>query len=334
MKLNIMEKYRMNIIFICLFAQPSQHRWQLLVSRRYEHLLRPIPVGHGPIAESISILALWRSIQVIIWQSWYYILFEHIIKIRDVNICRLNCHPRSERPTHDMADVLLSLKHVVHKPSADTLHPHHGHSQNGVGQHHPPPSAYANHGHQASVSYTVHPHQMLCSSSPSSIATHPHQQQMSSGNTGYAPTSSGGYYDSPCSGAHPAQLYPSMSVNVSMNMTMHGYGVPPEANMPMQCSQVQWTPQTPASSSVNVLYPPLLSPNHYPSGATYSFTADFRPPAASTQAQQSMMDTIRMPPEPISSPSRPSSYYQSNMVEYSPPRSPNYTQVIFLRGHF
>lgn len=34
-----------------------------------------------------------------------------------------------------------------------------------------------------------------------------------------------------------AAMYPSMSVNVSMNMTMHGYGAA-DATMPMQCSQV------------------------------------------------------------------------------------------------
>lgn len=37
---------------------------------------------------------------------------------------------------------------------------------------------------------------------------------------------------------------------------------------------------------MNVLYPPLLSPSghHYPSGATYSFTADFRPPGVAAAA--------------------------------------------------
>lgn len=234
----------------------------------------------------------------------------------------MHCRFRSERPTHDMADVLLSLKHVVHKPSADPMQMHHG--QGSTPGHHQP--TYSNHGHQASVSYTVHPHQMMCSS-PSNIGGHPHQQQMSSANASYASASAGGYYEAPCGGPHPAQLYPSMSVNVSMNMTMHGYGVPAEATMPMQCSQVQWTPQTPNASSVNVLYPPMLSPNHYPSGATYSFTADFRPPApAQTQSIGAMMDTIRIPPEAVTPP-RSSAYYQSNLAEYSPSRSPNYTQV-------
>lgn len=55
-------------------------------------------------------------------------------------------------------------------------------------------------------------------------------QHMNSGTTG-------------ASGAGAAALYPSMSVNVSMNMTMHGYGAT-DATMPMQCSQVsvqKWT---------------------------------------------------------------------------------------------
>ncbi|XP_028043714.1 protein glass-like [Bombyx mandarina] len=70
-----------------------------------------------------------------------------------------------------------------------------------------------------------------------------------------------------------APLFPTMSVNVSMNMTMHG--CPPD----QLCSQVQWN-QNPSTPSVNVVYPQtqsMISPNSYPS-ATYSFTADFRPP--------------------------------------------------------
>lgn len=82
---------------------------------------------------------------------------------------------------------------------------------------------------------------------------------------------------------------------------------------------MQWTPQTPASS-VNVLYPPLLSPTHYPSGATYSFTADFRPPGP-TQPMGPMLDSMKISPA-----SPPRSYYQSN-IPYSPSRSPTYSQV-------
>ncbi|XP_052752830.1 protein glass-like isoform X1 [Galleria mellonella] len=68
-------------------------------------------------------------------------------------------------------------------------------------------------------------------------------------------------------------IFPTMSVNVSMNMTMHG--CPPD----QLCSQVQWNQNT-ATPSVNVVYPQtqnVISPNTYPS-ATYSFTADFRAP--------------------------------------------------------
>lgn len=109
-----------------------------------------------------------------------------------------------------MADVLLSLKHAVLKPSPE---PQQMQSQSQSYGHHP----------QASLSYTVHP-QMLVSPS--------HQSQVQ--NTNYGSSS---YYDSAC-GQHPPSIYPSMSVNVSMNMTMHGYG---EASVPMQCSQVKIT---------------------------------------------------------------------------------------------
>lgn len=79
---------------------------------------------------------------------------------------------------------------------------------------------------------------------------------------------------------------------------------------------MQWTPQS-TPSSVNVLYPPaLLSPNHYPNGATYSFTADFRPPATS-QPMNSMLDGIKVSP-----PSPQRNYYPNNAT-YSPPVSPS-----------
>lgn len=86
---------------------------------------------------------------------------------------------------------------------------------------------------------------------------------------------------------------------------------------------MQWTPQT-APSSVNVLYPPaLLSPGHYPSGATYSFTADFRPPPTPTQPMNSMLDSMKVSP-----PSPQRNYYQNN-VPYSPPLSPT---TVFNQG--
>lgn len=117
---------------------------------------------------------------------------------------------RQERPTHDVADVLLSLKHAVLKPSPEPPQMQ-NQSQNF---NHP----------QASLSYTVHP-QILMSPGQS-------QAQSSTYN-------SMNYYDSQCNSQHQhvasPPMYPSMSVNVSMNMTMHGYG---SENVPMQCSQV------------------------------------------------------------------------------------------------
>lgn len=44
--------------------------------------------------------------------------------------------------------------------------------------------------------------------------------------------------------------------------------------------QMQWSPQAPSS-----LYPPVVSPPHYPNSATYSITADFRPSSSATQSQ-------------------------------------------------
>lgn len=81
---------------------------------------------------------------------------------------------------------------------------------------------------------------------------------------------------------------------------------------------MQWTPQNP-TPSVNVLYPQsLLSPTHYPNSATYSFTADFRPPGQNQQ----MMDTMRM-----SSPSPQRSVYYQNNMSYSP--SPSRSPVLY-----
>lgn len=181
---------------------------------------------------------------------------------------------RSERPTHDVADVLLSLKHAaVLKPNQEgQLHQgHHGQQQPQTNpysqQPHPPPP-------QASLSYTVHP-QMLVS--PGNLSPLQSNGSSFSSSAAAAAAAAGYYAENACSMQH-APMYPSMSVNVSMNMTMHGYGA---ADVPMQCSQVQWPVQNP-SSSVNVLYPPLLSPGAYPNGATYSFTADFRPQSATS----------------------------------------------------
>ncbi|XP_055589636.1 protein glass isoform X2 [Uranotaenia lowii] len=223
-------------------------------------------------------------------------------------------YSRPERPSHDVADVLLSLKHAVLKQSPDPQH----HMQS------PSPScpivpgsvsAGAGAGPQASLSYTVHPHQMLLSPvGHHHNSSHYSQsaQSQSGGSSGYPSN----YYETSCA-QHSTPIYPSMSVNVSMNMTMHGYGAA-DGNMPgMQCSQMQWGPQTP-SSSVNVLYPPLLSPVPYPTGATYSFTADFRPPNSSSQNLSPLLESSKT----NSSPAFQKSYYQPSSADYSPPKSP------------
>lgn len=114
-----------------------------------------------------------------------------------------------------MADVLLSLKHAVLKSSPD---PQQMQSQ----------AQNYNHPTQASLSYTVHP-QILVSPGQS-------QAQSNAYNTV-------NYYDNQCNNQQhqhvtaPPPMYPSMSVNVSMNMTMHSYG---SENVPMQCSQVSF----------------------------------------------------------------------------------------------
>lgn len=210
---------------------------------------------------------------------------------------------RSERPSHDVADVLLSLKHSgVIKPSQESIQ--YANNQNQAYQ---PP--------QASLSYTVHP-QMLVSPS------HTHQSQGQN-----VPFSTANYYEpGACSMQHPP-IYPSMSVNVSMNMTMHGY--PNGPDVPMQCSQMQWPPQN-TSSSVNVLYPPLLSPGAYPNGATYSFTADFRPQtttgATSNLNQAIPIDTSHKMTSGATNLSSLSpttkQYYQTNVSYPMPSQSP------------
>lgn len=135
-----------------------------------------------------------------------------VSNIKIFTFCR-----RPERPTYDMADVLLSLKHAVHNSSPD---PQQMQSQ----------AQNYNHPTQASLSYTVHP-QILVS---------PGQSQTQSSNC-----NSMNYYDNQCNSQHHSQhvpappMYPSMSVNVSMNMTMHGY-----ESVPMQCSQVTATQLT------------------------------------------------------------------------------------------
>nr|CAA33450.1 glass protein [Drosophila melanogaster]prf//1512312A glass gene [Drosophila sp. (in: flies)] len=204
--------------------------------------------------------------------------------------------------------------------------------------------------HQAaSLSYTVHPHQMLISPNShnhgqmhSQHQQHQHQQsqvqashvgnsllQSSGGNNIGSNGSAGGvanaascYYETSAGTAAPppppaAAMYPSMSVNVSMNMTMHhGYGAGDAGGVPMQCSQMNWTPPSnstsaaAAAAAVNVLYPPLLSPGHYPASATYSFTADFRAPAPTGLGA--------LPPMTVGEKESPSPPANSSLAGYYP----------------
>nr|CAD7606893.1 unnamed protein product [Timema genevievae] len=187
-----------------------------------------------------------------------------------------------EKQPHDVADVLLSLKHAVVHP--DQMSPNFssytsGGQQCGQASYQVP---------SASLSYTVHPHQTVMFVPPLQCCTL--LQMMSPG---------GGYGSSQyCTGPQdqaamfvpapvtPSQhtlhaqhnMFPSMSVNVSMNMTMHGY--PPTMDNlqhQMTCPQMQWGSAPPNSSPVySQTSQGLLSPQTYP-GATYSFTADFRP---------------------------------------------------------
>lgn len=102
---------------------------------------------------------------------------------------------------------------------------------------------------QASLSYTVHPQMLL---SPNGHHHNGHQSQMQNGNYATLTNGSGGgsslnggaqsYYECqhpPPPPPPPPSMYPSMSVNVSMNMTMHGYGGSEANVVPMQCSQVE-----------------------------------------------------------------------------------------------
>uniref|UniRef100_A0A1B0GH94 Putative c2h2-type zn-finger protein n=1 Tax=Lutzomyia longipalpis TaxID=7200 RepID=A0A1B0GH94_LUTLO len=147
-----------------------------------------------------------------------------------------------------------SPQHAVLKPSPEPQ-PHQASSQSFGAP-------------QASLSYTVHP----------SVQT------PTAATANYGPSS---YYESSC-GQHTPAMYPSMSVNVSMNMTMHGYGSESSA-----CSH----------------------PGHYPSGTTYSFTADFRPPLPGSSAQS--VPSIETPPQP---PQRSTCYSAGT---YSPIQKPN-----------
>lgn len=225
---------------------------------------------------------------------------------------------------------------------------------------------FAGNPHQASLSYTVHPHQMLISPNGgqqqhSQSSGHPHQLQSQHMQQALTQASHGGnalhnhnhnststngpggsgsgagsacYYEAASNAASAPPMYPSMSVNVSMNMTMHhGYGADGGA-VPMQCSQMNWTPPNSSSAAVNVLYPPLLSPTHYPASATYSFTADFRAPAPTSLGALPPLADKESPSPPASSTAAALGYYSSGAGQsYTPPhKSPSYQATALSLG--
>ncbi|XP_057658954.1 protein glass-like [Diorhabda carinulata] len=107
--------------------------------------------------------------------------------------------------------------------------------------------------------------------------------------------SPGGYTGGICEQTFSQQppVFPSMSVNVSMNMTMHGYHpnnncgyTPTEISCP---HQLQWS-ATPQGSTQTYQGQGLLSPTY--GGTTYSFTADFRPPQEVPAASSSSYKPI------------------------------------------
>ncbi|GAB6026204.1 hypothetical protein CHUAL_012414 [Chamberlinius hualienensis] len=252
-----------------------------------------------------------------------------------------------EKNPHDMADVLLSLKHAFVHPSQISLS-----SPNGV----PPPNS-PSYGHYYNVSNHQPSHSTSATStttstspqnsvnvsfggfppatnpsgsqlSPASVSfsvhPHSHQSQVNHQST-YASTNPNSAYNcdnylladnfgppnhsnfigtaqSSNSQTVP-QIFPSMSVNVSMNMTMGvpAIAVPPSYNM---LESVTSSNTTSNNSSIqhqpNVLGPPPIqmsySANHHhhhhhgcvltgtPAG--YSFTAEFRP----TLSESSLID--------------------------------------------
>ncbi|CRL06176.1 CLUMA_CG018999, isoform A [Clunio marinus] len=235
--------------------------------------------------------------------------------------CGSASYNRPERPTHDVADVLLSLKNAVLKPGVDSHSCHQSQSLQSSGNYGTSPNG---------LSYTVHHPQILLSPSPHHHYYQCHQNQAQNGYT------SNGYYDSgnSCNGhQHYPGLRP-MSVNVSMNMTMHGYSDGP-------CSQMQWNPPpnpTPSSSSsLNVLCPPPFSPAQPYPGATYSFTADFRPTANgghSNNNEISAQENIEEPLlEPVKSSNSPlpvieqKPFFQNSTCYGTPKTSPTSYEV-------
>ncbi|KAL1494012.1 hypothetical protein ABEB36_009685 [Hypothenemus hampei] len=152
---------------------------------------------------------------------------------------------QKQQPSGDVADVLLSLKHAV-------VHP--------MGQ---------------SPTEKYDPQQHLLNY---------HSQMLLSPGGGCPASSMSNFCDQNFGLATPqTSIFPSMSVNVSMNMTMHGY---PNSTggygTDLTCPQVQWSANTQNSHPHHYHHHQngyqsqgLLSPTY---GGTYSITADFRPP--------------------------------------------------------
>ncbi|KAK7586135.1 hypothetical protein V9T40_004011 [Parthenolecanium corni] len=165
---------------------------------------------------------------------------------------------------HDMADVLLSLKHAIVHPGqlSPTFSPPNYYQS-------PTQCAFST-GPSASLSCTVYPHQVPSLSDDLESCDTINNQQYSQyiSNLPEQITSPG------CNGntltwstSHSPSFLPGMSVNVSMNMTMQGY--PPSTSTPVAnddlspqvpCHQLQWPSLTPNSSPVYQSSTQLFSP--------------------------------------------------------------------------
>ncbi|XP_050430273.1 protein glass isoform X2 [Adelges cooleyi] len=156
-----------------------------------------------------------------------------------------------------MADVLLSLKHTVSTPQSSNEH--HQHHDQGYSLSASNVRNFDSDDSPPLVDYDGSPYgDQTCWTTLGGHQQHLQQQQQ----------------------------YPSMSVNVSMNMTMHGYP-PLHGDTQFGCQSVGWALPTSTSPvhhhGQTAHHQGLMSPlvpmgSNYPSGgATYSFTADFRP---------------------------------------------------------
>lgn len=229
-----------------------------------------------------------------------------------------------------------------------TVHPHQMLiSPNGSQQQQQHTQHSSSHPHQLQ---SQHMQQALTQSSHGGNALHNHNNSnhangpggggggvagVGSAGVGVGGNGSACYYETAGNPTAAPPMYPSMSVNVSMNMTMHhGYGADGGA-VPMQCSQMNWTPPSSSSAAVNVLYPPLLSPTHYPASATYSFTADFRAPAPTALGTLPSLADKESPSPPAPSTAAALSYYASGTggQNFTPPhKSPSYQATALSLG--